>query len=62
MRRLCSVFVKGYEVLHLLEGHWLGNEVDLNLAALLEHALRAGRSTCVHIDSHGRLLFKQAVD
>ena len=57
-----SVLVKRYEMLDLLEGHGLCNEVHLNFAALLEHALGAGGGAGVHVDLHVGGLLKQAVD
>ena len=49
-------------MLHLLKCHWLCNEVDLDLAALLKHAFGAGGGASVHINANRRLLFKQAID
>ena len=48
----CSLFVKRNKVLDFFDGHWLGDELNLNFAALFKHALGAGRGAGVNIDFH----------
>ena len=47
---LVSVFVKLGKVLNLFKCHWLGDKLNLDFLAFLEHALRSGRSASIDID------------